>query len=62
MACIKTASGERLARCERVLNNPSWRFLSDGCPIANLITPDTGLNQSIAVVDKAAILDRLSKG
>lgn len=31
--CIKTASGkEFLARCERVLNNTSWKRLQDGCP------------------------------
>ena len=33
--CIKTASGnEFLARCERVLNNTSWKRLQDGCPTA----------------------------
>ncbi|MEX3009216.1 hypothetical protein [Hoeflea sp. TYP-13] len=33
--CIKTASGKQfLARCERVLNNTSWKRLQDGCPSA----------------------------
>lgn len=33
--CIKTASGkEFLARCERVLNNTSWKRLQDSCPTA----------------------------
>lgn len=33
--CIKTASGkEFLARCERVLNNTSWKRLQEGCPSA----------------------------
>ncbi|MCY6380574.1 hypothetical protein [Hoeflea prorocentri] len=31
--CIKAASGkEFLARCERVLNNTSWKRLQEGCP------------------------------
>ncbi|MCP4317510.1 MAG: hypothetical protein GY789_16225 [Hyphomicrobiales bacterium] len=31
--CIRTASGKQfLARCERVLNNTSWKRLQDGCP------------------------------
>ncbi|WP_136657157.1 hypothetical protein [Nitratireductor sp. XY-223] len=33
--CIRTASGKQfLARCERVLNNTSWKRLQDGCPSA----------------------------
>ncbi len=39
--CIKTASGkEFLARCERVLNNTSWKRVQDSCPMAlDLSTP-----------------------
>jgi len=32
-ACIKTASGPRLARCEMVLNNSSWTVLDRPCDI-----------------------------
>jgi len=33
--CIRTASGKQfLARCERVLNNTSWKRVQDGCPTA----------------------------
>ena len=33
--CIRTASGKQfLARCERVLNNTSWKRLQEGCPSA----------------------------
>lgn len=33
--CIRTASGKHfLARCERVLNNTSWKRLQEGCPSA----------------------------
>ena len=34
--CLKTASGMKLARCERVLNNTSWKFLDSDCPTAAL--------------------------
>ena len=32
--CLKTASGAKLARCERVLNNTSWKILDSDCPLA----------------------------
>lgn len=34
--CLKTASGMKLARCERVLNNTSWKILDSDCPTAAL--------------------------
>jgi hypothetical protein len=34
--CLPTSSGTRLARCEMVLNNPSWKFLDKPCPQASL--------------------------
>ncbi|QKV17743.1 hypothetical protein [Oricola thermophila] len=34
--CLKTASGHKLARCERVLNNTSWKLLDADCPTATL--------------------------
>jgi hypothetical protein len=34
LACIKTAKGLRLARCEMVLNNSSWTVVRDDCPSA----------------------------
>ncbi len=30
-ACIKTAKGYQLARCEMFLNNSSWKFLDKPC-------------------------------
>jgi hypothetical protein len=33
--CLKTPSGLRLARCEMVLNNTSWKFLPGACPQAS---------------------------
>jgi hypothetical protein len=33
-ACIRTPQGMRFARCERVLNNTSWKFLDVPCPSA----------------------------
>jgi hypothetical protein len=32
--CIRTPEGARLARCEKVSNVSSWRFLNGPCPIA----------------------------
>jgi hypothetical protein len=32
--CLNTPSGPRLARCEKVLNNASWKFLAESCPEA----------------------------
>lgn len=29
--CLKTGDGFRLARCEMVLNNSSWKFLQATC-------------------------------
>jgi hypothetical protein len=34
--CLKTAAGAKLARCERVLNNTSWKILDQDCPTASL--------------------------
>lgn len=34
--CLKTSSGAKLARCERVLNNTSWKILEKDCPTASL--------------------------
>ena len=39
-ACLKTPSGFMLARCEKVLNNTSWKNLNQPCPSAAL--PDHG--------------------
>jgi hypothetical protein len=32
--CIRTPDGTRLARCEKVSNVASWRFLNGPCPLA----------------------------
>lgn len=34
-ACIITSSGSRRACCEKVLNNTSWSFKSETCPMAS---------------------------
>lgn len=31
-ACIWTAEGNSLARCEKVLNTTSWKLLGESCP------------------------------
>ena len=34
--CMATPRGPRLACCGKVLNNSSWSFLADSCPIADV--------------------------
>ncbi|MEP3436478.1 MAG: hypothetical protein ABJN75_06840 [Hoeflea sp.] len=37
VVCLQIGSSQRyLARCERNLNNTSWKKISDGCPTAQL--------------------------
>jgi hypothetical protein len=31
VVCLSTPNGPRLARCEKILNNTSWRFLAQNC-------------------------------
>lgn len=42
-ACIKTAAGPRLARCEMVLNNSSWTVLDRACDIEQTEAPPQSL-------------------
>lgn len=39
--CVRTPSGSQMARCEKVLNNTSWRFLGTPCPVSEN-QPDQG--------------------
>ena len=40
--CLEVSPSIRyLARCERVLNNTSWKKLEEGCPSARLCKPAT---------------------
>jgi hypothetical protein len=32
--CVRTPNGSQMARCEKVLNNTSWRFLGTPCPVS----------------------------
>jgi hypothetical protein len=34
-ACVRTPGGMQLARCDRFLNNTSWKFLGQPCPTAS---------------------------
>ena len=42
-ACIKTPKGMVLARCERVLNNTSWKMLGTPCPSSQLAPIDRSM-------------------
>lgn len=47
--CITTSSGSKRACCGRVLNNTSWKFTNEACPIAAAPdASDTELAQSRA--------------
>lgn len=39
--CLKSPQGPRLARCEMALNNTSWRWLQEGCPVTGRVAPMT---------------------
>ncbi|MEO0497824.1 MAG: hypothetical protein AAF141_10710 [Pseudomonadota bacterium] len=34
--CMQTNSGEKLMRCEMVLNNSAWVPLANGCAVGNM--------------------------
>lgn len=38
-ACIVTSSGSRWACCDKVLNNTSWSFKGETCPVASAPVP-----------------------
>ena len=44
--CIVTPQGTRRACCDKVLNNTSWTFTGETCPIAS--APDRSPAQSVA--------------
>jgi hypothetical protein len=39
VVCLATPQGERMARCDKVLNNASWTFLEGPCPAPVLAGP-----------------------
>ena len=41
VVCLHVNGEDRLARCEKVLNNSSWRILGKGCPVAASTVPTT---------------------
>lgn len=46
--CLSTPNGQRLARCEMVLNNTSWTFLDGACPQASRANESPVLAMSVA--------------
>jgi len=34
VVCLRLPDGSRLARCDKVLNNSSWKKIAEGCPEA----------------------------
>jgi len=47
VVCLQIGSSQRyMARCERNLNNTSWKKISDGCPVAQ-ISPLTATTASL---------------
>jgi hypothetical protein len=49
-ACIKSPTGMKMARCETVLNNTSWKMLDAPCPYSQAPI-GTVENYSIAQLD-----------
>ena len=51
VVCLDVDGKRSLARCVMMLNNPSWRFLDEPCPIASLrkrATPNDGSQHDYA--------------
>lgn len=46
--CMNTPNGARMAKCEMMLNNPTWQFEDDECPLAYNLTPGTTENITLA--------------
>jgi hypothetical protein len=49
--CLVTPEGARMACCDQVLNNSSWTFTGDTCPVA--LAPADDRRQSIVVLRQA---------
>ncbi|SOE08402.1 hypothetical protein SAMN05877838_0117 [Hoeflea halophila] len=42
VVCLQIGSSQRyLARCERNLNNTSWKKITDGCPMSQILPRTT---------------------
>ncbi len=52
--CLQTPTGPRLAQCQMVLNNTSWKFLPGACPQASLAVSQQ-LAMSIAPADGVSL-------
>ena len=48
--CMKTPDGPRMARCDRVLNNTSWKITDGPCPFVQAPTPGSDLKKLMARV------------
>lgn len=44
-ACLVTAKGRELARCEKSLNMSTWKFLGEPCPTAQSDEPARPLTE-----------------
>ena len=62
--CMQTREGARLTCCDLVLNNTSWTFTGDDCPIAFERPSGTKVNagQSLAALSPLLSEERLVAG
>ena len=58
VVCLSTANGWQLARCEKVLNNTAWKFLSKPCAQQ---TTDSKHRAAPVVVNKTLVQTATSK-
>lgn len=49
-ACINSPNGMKMARCEKVLNNTSWKMLDAPCPYSEVKPPVTE-NMTVTQLD-----------
>jgi len=46
--CVTRADGAQWACCDMVLNNTSWTFTEEGCPLAKIDPPGTATGRAFA--------------
>ena len=49
LACLRLPTGDYLARCDMVLNNPAWKKVRDSCPEASAGRSDRAIGAEEAV-------------
>lgn len=55
VVCLATPQGERMARCDKVLNNSSWTFVDRPCPRPALSSTSDRTSDLLAAATRASV-------